>query len=64
MKRGLKVHCALAINRFLGRSNHCPDEKGTESDHRGITCQECIYVATIAPMKRGLKAVYRVCYPC
>ena len=36
-------------------SNHCPDEKGTES----IASQDLMilspYVATIAPMKRGLK---------
>ena len=36
-------------------SNHCPDEKGTESGynrHQGVGRQ---WVATIAPMKRGLK---------
>ena len=37
-------------------SNHCPDEKGTEST--GAVCREMAVamVATIAPMKRGLKA--------
>ena len=36
-------------------SNHCPDEKGTESQ-KIRQFQSLWFVATIAPMKRGLKA--------
>ena len=36
-------------------SNHCPDEKGTESDSLLKVVSPAIIVATIAPMKRGLK---------
>ena len=54
MKRGLKARReGLA---FVGSwsSNRCPDEKGTESHDRG-TLQGGVSVATVAPMKRGLK---------
>ena len=36
-------------------SNHCPDEKGTESDTSQIRVVGFYRVATIAPTKRGLK---------
>ena len=36
-------------------SNHCPDEKGTESRILNPQSSFPIVVATIAPMKRGLK---------
>ena len=40
------------------RSNHCPDEKGTESyTYQETSADESDRVATIAPTKRGLKAL-------
>ena len=36
-------------------SNHCPDEKGTERIIKTLKIPFDIAVATIAPMKRGLK---------
>ena len=36
-------------------SNHCPDEKGTERAFMDDRDSESTLVATIAPMKRGLK---------
>ena len=41
-------------------SNHCPDEKGTERNSNVYSPRTYIKVATIAPMKRGLK----VCIGC
>ena len=38
-------------------SNHCPDEKGTERKAMSVNIAWKGQVATIAPMKRGLKAV-------
>ena len=45
----------INFQRLWVCSNHCPDEKGTE---RGIFETPYLkrdFVATIAPMKRGLK---------
>ena len=59
MKRGLKVDRQVSIFTLAMRficSNHCPDEKGTESSQReAMTACLNLSVATIAPMKRGLK---------
>ena len=59
MKRGLKA-CSRICNllpRLSLSSNHCPDEKGTESiSGNRRNPYPFDYVATIAPMKRGLKA--------
>ena len=44
-----------ATDREVG-SNHCPDEKGTESAKLQVQTGTPL-VATIAPMKRGLKDV-------
>ena len=38
-------------------SNHCPDEKGTERKSESQSRAEYEGVATIAPMKRGLKVL-------
>ena len=49
-----------ATDREVG-SNHCPDEKGTERTQSG-GCPGFVLrsvVATIAPMKRGLKGSER-----
>ena len=43
-----------ATDREVG-SNHCPDEKGTESYSLHREDDRMNFVATIAPMKRGLK---------
>ena len=49
----------LAADRAVG-SNHCPDEKGTESACPPSTTKPPTEVATIAPTKRGLKESQKV----
>ena len=46
-----------ATDREVG-SNHCPDEKGTERNSGLRRWSLDSIVATIAPMKRGLKVCY------
>ena len=55
MKRGLKVPTEnLKIVIHLS-SNRCPDEKGTERIKKAGKVPAFSEVATVAPMKRGLK---------
>ena len=55
MKRGLKGRFITCSGNRCNSSNHCPDEKGTESGAGGSLPDALNGVATIAPMKRGLK---------
>ena len=55
MKRGLKGVLLGVILPISPSSNHCPDEKGTESGVPRSRRFSWRVVATIAPMKRGLK---------
>ena len=63
MKRGLKEQERELREILWGGSNHCPDEKGTES-YVEVFGGGGALVATIAPMKRGLKVTHwiNVCY--
>ena len=55
MKRGLKDDEKRIVSPETLGSNHCPDEKGTERYLTLIHILAVNTVATIAPMKRGLK---------
>ena len=56
MKRGLKARILFQMTMPANiSSNHCPDEKGTESEKRCRLLSFLFGVATIAPTKRGLK---------
>ena len=59
MKRGLKGTWTVSSSLVSKCcSNHCPDEKGTESSQFVTRVNYYLSVATIAAMKSGLKACH------
>ena len=54
-EKGTERHCERGKSNANDSSNRCPDEKGTERLEAFNKAMPENMVATVAPMKRGLK---------